>query len=464
MPALAQRQYSQFIRLIHLLGDVLLLNGSFVLAYAYKFDALDERLWEGDYRLLWLVINAAWLAGTALLDTYQYTRLAEYRYTLTKIARAALLNMLLVALFWMAYKAYYYSREQLLITYLVFGSSLLLWRMGFVFALRAYRLRGFNYRRVAIIGYGQLGRQLRSFFAANPELGYRVVGTYDNQPDPSQDVQATDLAEQYILHHPLDEVYLTLPQLEHATAQRIIRAADARFIQVKILPDFSGFDVQQVQVRFMGGLPVLGIRQHPLDDALNRFVKRLFDISLALAFFLLLGWWLFPLLALLVRLSSPGPVFFKQKRSGRGGKAFTCYKLRTMRVNNDADAKQATATDPRITPIGRFLRRSNLDELPQFWNILRGEMSVVGPRPHMLKHTEEYAQQIERFMFRHLVKPGLTGLAQAKGYRGATPTLQYMEHRVRMDNFYVNNWSLVLDLKIIVLTMLAMLRGNKNAV
>jgi len=173
--------------------------------------------------------------------------------------------------------------------------------------------------------------------------------------------------------------------------------------------------------------------------------------------------WLMPLMAILIKVNSRGPVFFRQQRSGKGNNVFTCLKFRTMRVNAEADELQATKGDVRITGMGRFLRKTNLDELPQFFNVLLGHMSVVGPRPHMLRHTEQYAALIDQFMVRHLIKPGITGWAQVHGFRGETSDTYKMEKRVEYDVWYIENWSLLLDLKIIVLTLGNMLKGEENA-
>jgi putative colanic acid biosynthesis UDP-glucose lipid carrier transferase len=200
-----------------------------------------------------------------------------------------------------------------------------------------------------------------------------------------------------------------------------------------------------------------------LQAVYNRALKRLFDILFSLIVLVCVYPFLYIIFGFLIKKSSPGPILFKQKRTGLKGQDFECYKFRTMVVNDEADTMQASADDPRKTKIGDFLRRTNLDEFPQFINVLKGDMSVVGPRPHMLKHTEEYSAIIDKYMVRHLVKPGLTGWAQVTGYRGETRTLEQMEGRVKRDVWYIENWSFFLDLKIIVVTILNMFRGEKNA-
>ena len=205
------------------------------------------------------------------------------------------------------------------------------------------------------------------------------------------------------------------------------------------------------------------LRNGPLENIVNRIVKRLFDIGFSIFIILFILSWFVPLMAIIIKLTSKGPVFFVQERSGIKNLAFRVIKFRTMYINSDAHYKQATRYDQRITPIGKFLRRTNLDELPQFINVFFGQMSVIGPRPHMLKHTQEYSKIIDKFMVRHFVKPGITGWAQVNGYRGETREVTDMEGRVRADVWYIENWSFALDLKIIIMTIINMLRGEENA-
>ena len=195
----------------------------------------------------------------------------------------------------------------------------------------------------------------------------------------------------------------------------------------------------------------------------NIFVKRIFDIVFTSIISVLILSWLIPIVIILIKFDSKGPTFFKQYRAGKDNQAFKCYKFRTMYVHDEPAHKQASKGDPRITKIGNFLRKTSLDELPQFFNVIRGDMSVIGPRPHPLKLNEQFQTVISKFMLRHSVKPGITGLAQAKGYRGETRTVQMMKNRVKLDRFYAENWSLIFDLKIILLTVIHLFKGDENA-
>jgi putative colanic acid biosynthesis UDP-glucose lipid carrier transferase len=210
-------------------------------------------------------------------------------------------------------------------------------------------------------------------------------------------------------------------------------------------------------------MPVLSLRKEPLDDVGNRIKKRLYDIVVSSLIIVFILSWLVPIIGLLIWIESRGPIFFVQQRSGKNGKIFNCIKFRSMKVNREAHSKQAEKNDERITRIGKFIRKTNIDELPQFLNVWMSDMSIVGPRPHMLKHTDDYSKLIKQYMIRHFLKPGITGWAQINGCRGETKTVKDMNDRVQYDLWYLENWSLWLDTRIILMTALNMVKGEKNA-
>jgi exopolysaccharide biosynthesis polyprenyl glycosylphosphotransferase len=242
-----------------------------------------------------------------------------------------------------------------------------------------------------------------------------------------------------------------------------MQEADKHMIRLRLVPDVKRAFDKNILLELYGHMPILTPRQEPLENKANEFVKRAFDIVFSSFVLVFLLSWLLPLLALIIKLDSKGPVFFKQLRSGRNNKPFYCLKFRSMYVNTDSDSKQASRGDSRITRIGAVLRKTNLDELPQFINVLFGDMSVVGPRPHMLKHTEDYSLLIDNYMVRHFLTPGITGWAQVNGYRGETKETSLMNERVKADIWYLENWSFFLDLKIVFLTVWQAIRGNENA-
>lgn len=226
---------------------------------------------------------------------------------------------------------------------------------------------------------------------------------------------------------------------------------------------YGNYLKRRMHLELIGSVPVLDIRQEPLAQPENRLAKRLFDIVFSLLFLCTIFPIIFIIIGLAIKITSPGPIFFKQKRSGEENKEFWCYKFRSMRVNKDSDKVQATLNDPRKTRLGNFMRKTSIDELPQFINVLLGDMSVVGPRPHMLKHTEEYSKLIDKYMVRHLVKPGITGWAQVTGFRGETKELWQMEGRVERDIWYLEHWTFMLDLYIIYKTVKNAVKGEKEA-
>jgi putative colanic acid biosynthesis UDP-glucose lipid carrier transferase len=241
------------------------------------------------------------------------------------------------------------------------------------------------------------------------------------------------------------------------------QVAETNMIRFKFVPDFQLFVNRNTHIDFINDIPILSLRSEPLDDITARIKKRVFDIVFSLLVTVLLLSWLVPLMAILIKLSSKGPVFFVQLRSGRDNKSFNCYKFRTLRVNREADTKQVTQNDNRITKLGAFLRKTNIDELPQFFNVIIGNMSVVGPRPHMLRHTEDYSRVLNEYMIRHFVKPGVTGWAQVNGFRGEIREKEQLRKRIEHDIFYLENWNLWFDLRVIFLTIWVTIKGDKNA-
>ena len=216
-------------------------------------------------------------------------------------------------------------------------------------------------------------------------------------------------------------------------------------------------------MELFGNLPVICMREEPLMQFENRLLKRIFDICVSFLFVVTVYPFIYIIVGTIIKITSPGPIYFKQERTGSDGRIFKCIKFRSMKVNSDSDKMQATQNDPRKTRFGNFLRKSSIDELPQFINVLKGDMSIVGPRPHMLKHTDEYSQVINKFMVRHFVKPGITGWAQVTGFRGETKELSQMQGRVEKDIWYIEHWSLLLDLRICIKTVRNAMGGDKQA-
>jgi len=343
------------------------------------------------------------------------------------------------------------------------------WRISARLVLKQYRKRGGNFRKIIILGAGNVANEVYTSIITNLSYGYKLMGFFDNR-DAKDYVVDKELVKgkiddvlAFLETHNVDDIICTLPSGEDRKVLPIIRFAENNMIRCYIVPDFKRFLTKKVNLAFLEEIPIISLMDEPMQNILNKLTKRTFDIIFSFVFLITIFPILFIVLGIAIKLSSPGPILFRQKRTGKNGKEFYCIKFRTMNINEDADLVQACKDDERITPIGAFMRRTNLDEIPQFLNVLFGQMSVIGPRPHMLIHTEMYSQLIDKYMVRHFAKPGITGWAQVSGYRGETKELADMENRIKRDVWYIENWTFWLDVKIIYLTIRNMIVGEKNA-
>lgn len=333
-------------------------------------------------------------------------------------------------------------------------------KLSLFFFLKNYRSAlGGNFRTVVVLGKNEETVRLHRFFRTHDDLGYRSKKLIDVKTDRFNMMNFM----QSVLDDNIDEIFCSVKELSNDELVELTDFADNNLRTLKFIPDTETVLSKQLQYDYYGLTPVLSLREIPLDDLANKIIKRTFDILFSLFIILGLLSWLIPLVALVIKLESKGPVFFVQKRNGLDYGEFTCFKFRSMVPNKIAHLNQVSRGDKRITKIGRFLRKTSIDELPQFFNVLFGDMSVVGPRPHMVSHTNMYAQRIDKFMVRHFVKPGITGLAQVSGYRGEVETEEDIKGRVRNDIFYIENWSLAMDLKIIFKTVANVFTGEDKA-
>ncbi len=352
-----------------------------------------------------------------------------------------------------------------LLYFLQAGLLLSVWLVSLAL-LKWIRRHGRNTRNVVIIGTGHAAVRLTQLLVGEQGYGMKVLGYFDNRipSDFSGNfIGIIDRLEGFIKENDVHEIFYAASIDNDTLINKVIHLADQHFCKLYFTPLISPkLKYSFYMFNLNSTIPVIAVHQTPLRSVANRAIKRIFDIFFS-GFVLLLSPLVLIPIAIAIKISSPGPVFFKQLRTGYLGKDFYCYKFRTMRVSKDADTRQATKNDDRKTRLGNILRHTSIDELPQFWNVFKGDMSVVGPRPHMLAHTEEYRKLIDQYMVRHLVKPGITGWAQIQGFRGATDELWQMERRVDNDVWYIEHWSLSLDLKIIVRTVTNAIRGEENA-
>ena len=329
--------------------------------------------------------------------------------------------------------------------------------------VKTLRQSGYNTRCVTLIGSDKELSNLYNKLIGNPTYGYKVLHIYGDIEGLEPDGSVKDFELQLTKPEDLklgDEVYLCVPRKERDLIERTVRLCDHRVAKFYYLP--TAEEKLNLQPILIDDIGVMTTYTSPLEEPLNRLLKRLLDIVFSILC-LIPSALLLPFIVLAIKRQSPGPVFFRQLRTGIDGRDFYCYKFRSMHVNSDADRLQATKDDPRKFPFGDFMRKTNIDELPQFWNVLVGNMSIVGPRPHMLAHTEQYDKLIDKYMVRHFVKPGITGWAQVTGFRGETRELWQMEGRVERDIWYIQHWSLWLDLRIIWMTVKTIFKRDEKA-
>ena len=332
--------------------------------------------------------------------------------------------------------------------------------------LMSFRANKGNLKNVILVGNEQTVYQLFEILKT-PIYGYNIVGFFYDGECTNQEMAAKrlggtgDIYGWLTVHSNINEIYGYFPKEQHDTINMMSKFCDNHLIRFYYIPAINVFK-GNMAITFIEGIPVIARREEPLRKDSNKLAKRIFDIIFSSFVLLLIFPWIFIFVSVMIKIQSPGPIFFLQERTGLDGKIFKCIKFRSMKVNNDADEIQATKNDPRKFPFGDFMRKTNIDELPQFINVFLGDMSVVGPRPHMLKHTAEYSKLINHFMVRHFAKPGITGLAQVSGFRGETRYIDQMEGRVKKDIEYIENWTFLLDLKIIVKTVTNMFGKEKG--
>jgi len=443
-------RYSVYIRPFTYVLDLLIIN---LFSYSILSEDFFSLYFNFFISLSWIIIAI----NIGFYEVYRYTKVVSI---LNKIFKQFALFTILCYGF-----AGFYVRNSNsgdTIKYTITSLAVISILKLFVFYfLRKYRsILGGNFRKVVIVGSGKSVEQLIHFFNENPDYGYKLIRVFDLDGDKKHKIEE---CFSFIMEDKIDEIYCALSELTTNQVNAFVDFSDNNLKILKFLPDKKEIFSRNLKFDYYDYIPVISLRNIPLDDKINKVVKRAFDIIFSLVVIIGVLSWLIPILAILIKLESNGPVFFRQKRNGLNYHEFNCYKFRSMELNEIADLEQVSKNDPRITKTGKFIRKTSIDELPQFFNVLLGEMSVVGPRPHMVSHTEMYARKIDKFMVRHFVKPGITGLAQTNGFRGEVENDKDIIYRVKYDIFYMENWSVLLDMKIIFMTVLNAIRGDKKA-
>jgi len=458
-----QGRYLILITILYILEDIFLINLLyFSMIYFFDF-ILDE-----PYQIVFILINLGYLISFFLIrvdfnDVKQLHIPHLFRRNFYKLIITALI--LIASIFFL--KIADHISRLFILTF--FSSACILmtvaqWvtRKALTFTIKKTISKGI------ILGAGLLGGKVFDEMLRNVYNGVVILGFFDDDITKSKSdlgvLGTIEEAKDYILKHGITNVFCTLPVSAEEKILDFIKFSESHVINFHIVPSIGYYHVgAQPIVEYMGKMPVFVLRNLPLSYLHNALIKRGFDVLVSSIAIIILFPILFPVISILIKLSSPGPVFFKQKRTGKRGKEFNCYKFRTMRSSADAHTKQATIDDNRKTKVGNFLRKTSLDELPQFYNVLIGNMSLVGPRPHMLLHTSEYSPKVDKYMVRHFVKPGITGWAQVNGLRGETRDISLMLERILCDIYYVENWSFRLDIKIMFKTLFMILKGDEKA-
>ncbi|WP_333693476.1 undecaprenyl-phosphate glucose phosphotransferase [Flavobacterium sp.] len=454
MVAAQKGRYSKYIRPISVFLDLL------VITSLSLFFLADLNL---NFPIYLLYQTISWSLIAFFVDYYEVYRFTTPVEILSKIFKQAVVFLLVVIAFFPFAKEAEFSGRA--IAYFLTASFSLILFVKFLlfYYLKKYRIvTGSNYRTAIIIGYTEEAIALKELFENRNDYGYRFYGFFSNKKSNEHIVGKIQEVKEFVLLNRVDEIYCSLNEISNDQLKDLVEFADEHFKTIKFIPDTKQIFSKNLKIDYYEMFPVLSLQKTLLHEPVTKLFKRFFDIVFSLFVIVFLLSWLVPILAIFIKLESKGPVFFKQGRPGLDEKEFFCYKFRSMKINKTTE-KEASKNDPRVTKIGRILRKTSLDELPQFFNVLMGDMSVVGPRPHLWSQNKAYGNKIKKYMVRHYVKPGITGLAQVKGFRGEIETDEDMINRIKFDVFYIENWSFLLDVKIIIQTVINIFKGEDKA-
>jgi putative colanic acid biosynthesis UDP-glucose lipid carrier transferase len=447
--------------------DLLSLNAIFCSACYYFQHQFVKGLYFY-YALFMLYLNIAWLCTALFVEQYNEKSISSFESFSKRSVRAYVYFLLLGLLYLFFSHQVYISRLFTMVVLLSFALALAFNRFLYIFIFSHYKKNGNHLDKIVIVGYNAVSKKLAAYlendFSNKSIVGFcespENVNELSNYPILCDVDHVLAVCEEY----GVSEIYSTIAPQQNPEVYRLLNSADFNCIRFKVIPDFNYYISRFGQIDYLNDLPVISLRHEPLEDVGNKIKKRIFDIAFSSFVTLFILSWLFPLIAILIKISSKGPVLFIQKRSGRNNKTFNVLKFRTLRhVKEEQGFHQVSKNDNRVYKIGKFLRKTSLDELPQFFNVLVGQMSVCGPRPHPLPLNDAYKTVVDNFMVRQYLKPGITGWAQVNGLRGETENTLKMAKRVEADLWYLENWSFWLDVKIIFLTIFNALRGEANA-
>ena len=447
-------RYSKYIRPISVLFDLVVVTTLSL----FFFRDLNLNLF---YYLLYQTFT--WFFIAIIVKYYEVFRFTTPVEIITKLVKQFSLFLLVVIAFFPFAKTAIFSGKAIAIFMTLSFVIILSFKYFLFFYLKKYRIvTGSNFRNAVIIGYTPEAIRLKEVFENRKDYGYRFYGYFSDKKQNPEILGKIEELKRFTLENKIDEIYCSLNEISNEKLKELVEFADDNRKVIKFIPDTKEIFSKNLKVDYYELFPVLSLQKTQLHNPIIKGVKRAFDVvfSLFVIFFILS--WLIPVLAVLIKIESKGPVFFKQGRPGLDEQEFFCYKFRSMQVNGFTE-KEASKNDPRVTKMGKFMRKTSIDELPQFFNVLLGDMSVVGPRPHLWSQNKAYASKIKKYMVRHYVKPGITGLAQVKGFRGEIETEEDMVNRIKLDVFYIENWSMIMDLKIIFQTVINIFKGEDKA-
>lgn len=458
------RQFKRYLQLSLTMLDILVLNFSYFLA-RFIFDIPGN--FFSSYLALWLFLNTFWLVLSFILGTY-YEKIIINFETFTK-RTVQVYTLWIIAIFFYLFFSHEYQVSRFFILAIItsFGVGLFLNRFLYVGIRQYFKSRDYLVNRVIILGYNDTALKLASYFEEEA-INTNLLGFIEDEAKVNELTHYPILSGlgnvmQIAKDMDVQEIFSTITPEQNEYIYSLMSEAEDECIRFKVVPNLSYFFSKPVIVDYIRDLPILSLRSEPLEDVGNRLKKRVLDVVVSLLVCIFILSWLIPILGLLILIESRGPIFFSQKRTGKNNQEFNCLKFRSMKPNKDSDSKQATKGDMRITKIGKFIRKTSLDEFPQFINVLKGEMSLVGPRPHMVKHTTDYSKIVDQYMIRHFLKPGITGWAQINGFRGEITDPKQIKMRVTNDLWYLENWNIWLDLRIMFLTVYNVFKGEENA-
>lgn len=455
------------IKWIIRLGDLILINLCLILLSKILFSDNAFTLFIDDIRLgeVFLLINLTYFIVVSIVPINLLSNIIFFDKIVHRSFLFISFYFILLTAGMLLLDVGRISVYNWLIFYCGLSASYTLWHIAARIILKLYRSKGYNYKRVIIIGGGDSALNIYSELKSS-DYGYKILGAFTDRSDLQESslnyLGTLSQVDKFCIENKVDEIYCTLPNKEESTILRLVNFSEKNMIRFFLIPEFYGYIKRKLVLDSLQSIPIIGIRPEPLQLVYNRILKRSFDIVFSSVVLLTIYPVVYVVFGGIIKLTSSGPIVFKQRRTGLKGEEFTCYKFRTMYLNDKSDLLTTKHTDPRITRVGAFMRRTSIDELPQFFNVLMGNMSVVGPRPHMTKQTYLYNGLIDKFMIRHIIKPGITGWAQISGYRGETKTIEQMEGRFKRDVWYIENWSFMLDIKIIVVTIIQLLSNDEN--